>query len=205
MFDGLGGNGAPAKIKLSQLFPPGKDSLIVYNFMFPRHKGDMRDKPETGETARLKREDGPCPSCTGLLDTLDRVAQPLEAAGFNFVVVAKAPLERLVAFARDREWKNLRMLSAADNSFKRDYHSESADGQSIPLMSVFHRGEDGIRHFWSSEMTYEPADAGQDSRQNGTVDLMWNMMDLTPEGRPDFREQFDYHEGRSARPARSAA
>ena len=31
VFDGLGADGAPAKLKLSELFAPGKDSLVIYN------------------------------------------------------------------------------------------------------------------------------------------------------------------------------
>ncbi len=139
VFDGLGADGRPARIKLSELFVPGKDTLIVYNMMFPRHPKDDRPKPETGETAQLERDEGPCPSCTSFLDQLDGAAAHLEAAGFNFVVIAKAPLERLTAFARDRGWKNLRLLSSAGNDFKRDYHAEAEDGSQVPLMAVFHR------------------------------------------------------------------
>src|SRR5882724_4502125 len=35
VFEGLGPDGK-AKIALSELFAPGKDSLIAYSFMFPR-------------------------------------------------------------------------------------------------------------------------------------------------------------------------
>ena len=46
VFDGLGADGWPARIKLSELFVPGKDTLIVYNMMFPRHPKDDRPTPE---------------------------------------------------------------------------------------------------------------------------------------------------------------
>jgi predicted dithiol-disulfide oxidoreductase (DUF899 family) len=63
----------------------------------------------------------------------------------------------------------------------------------MPLMNVFHRGADGIRHFWSSEMLYAPSDPGQDPRHMGTLELLWNMMDFTPEGRPaNWHEQLQY-------------
>jgi predicted dithiol-disulfide oxidoreductase (DUF899 family) len=205
VFDGLGADGQPAKIKLSELFVSGKDTLIVYNMMFPRHPKDDRPKPETGKTARLEREEGPCPSCTSFLDQLDGAAAHLEAAGFNFVVIAKAPLERLTAFARDRGWKNLRLLSSAGNDFKRDYHAEADDGSQVPLMAVFHRGLEGIRHFWSSEMMFEDPDPGQDPRHAGTLEPLWNLMDLTPEGRPrDWHEQIQYDGGGEAKPAKAA-
>jgi len=204
VFDGLGPDGATTKVKLSDLFAPGKHSLIIYNFMFPRYPKDDRPKPEAGETARLKREDSPCPSCTAFLDALDGVPEHLEAAGFNFVVIANAPLDRLIAFAKDRQWRHLRLLSTAGNSFKRDYHAETAEGHQMPMMTVFHRDADGIRHFWSSEMFYAPSDSGQDARHTGTIEPLWNLMDLTPEGRPsDWNEQIQYDGRDDAKPARA--
>jgi predicted dithiol-disulfide oxidoreductase (DUF899 family) len=204
VFDGIDPGGGPARVKLSELFAPGKDTLIVYNFMFPRYPKDERPGPTEGVTAKLKREEGPCPSCTAFLDSLDGVTEHLEAAGFNFVVIAKAPLERLTAFAKDRGWRHLRLLSAAGNSFKRDYHAETPEGFQMPMVTVFHRDSDGIRHFWSSEMLYAPPDPGQDPRHCGTIEPLWNIMDLAPEGRPsDWHEQVSYEresgEGRQTR------
>lgn len=34
VFDGLGPDGKPARIRFSELFAPGRDTLIVYNMMF---------------------------------------------------------------------------------------------------------------------------------------------------------------------------
>ncbi|MBI3924107.1 MAG: DUF899 family protein [Armatimonadetes bacterium] len=48
-----------------------------------------------------------------------------EGLGGNLAVAAKAPIERVAAFARD---KHIRLLSAANNSFKRDYHGDDAAG-----------------------------------------------------------------------------
>jgi predicted dithiol-disulfide oxidoreductase (DUF899 family) len=201
VFDGLGHDGKAAKIKFSDLFVPGKNSLIIYHFMFPRMPQDHRAGPkDEGWAAGLKREDMPCPSCTALIDTFEGLAEHLEEAGYNFVVVAKTPLDRLLGFAKDRGWQRLRMLSAAGNNFKHDYHSETPEGYSLPIITVFHRYPDGIRHFWTSELTYLPPDPGQDSRQNGTIEVLWNMMDYTPEGRAgNWHEQLDYeccHDGK---------
>lgn len=205
VFDGLGAGGRPAKIRFSELFAPGTDTLILYNYMFPRYSGDPRPKPASGPIAKLAKADTPCPSCTTFIDSLDGVAPHVEASGVNMVIVAKTTLERLVGFARERGWRNLRLLSAADNSFKEDYNAQ-ADGQSQPLMSVFVRGPDGIRHFWSSEMMLAPRDGDQDPRHNGTLDLLWNLLDLTPRGRPqDWREGIDDHGPETARPDRVAA
>jgi predicted dithiol-disulfide oxidoreductase (DUF899 family) len=193
VFEGLGPDAKVTKVRLSELFAPGKDCLITYSFMFPRHPTDDRPGPTRGATARLKREEGPCPSCTAFLDALDGAAEHVEAAGFNFVVIAKAPLDRLIACAKDRQWHGLHLLSAAGNNFTRDYHAETSEGFQMPMMTVFHRPADGIRHFWSSEMFYADADPGQDPRHVGTIEPSWNLFDLTPQGRPsDWDEQLQY-------------
>jgi predicted dithiol-disulfide oxidoreductase (DUF899 family) len=193
VFDGIGANGAAVKVKLSELFAPGKDSLVIYNFMFPRMPQDDRPGPSEGPLAVLRREEGPCPSCTAFLDSLDRTANHLEAAGLNFAVIAKAPIDRLAAFARDRGWHNLRLLSAAGNHYKRDYLCQTAEGMQLPLTTVFHRDGGEIRHFWSTEMIFAGGDPGQDPRHNGTLEQLWNIFDLTPEGRPaTWHEQLSY-------------
>ena len=117
VFEGLGPGAKVNKVRLSELFAPGKDCLITYSFMFPRHPSDSRPGPTGGATARLKQEESPCPSCTAFLDALDGAAEHVEAAGFNFVVIAKAPLDRLIAFAKDRRWHRLGLMSAAGNHF----------------------------------------------------------------------------------------
>lgn len=192
VFDGLDAGGKPAKVKLSDLFAPGKDTLILYHMMFPRHPQETRDVATGGGTARLARADQPCPSCTALLDQLDGAVGHLEAAGFNFAVVAKTALENLLTLGRDKGWRNMRLLSSAGNSFKRDYNAEDADGAQLPLMSVFHRDADGIRHFWSSELGFAPPEPGQDPRALGPCEILWNLMDFTPQGRPDWHEQLQY-------------
>ena len=193
VFDALDANGNPAKIRLSELFSPGQDSLVIYNFMFPRQPHDVRPAPTQGAIAQLKLEDTPCPSCTALLDSLDRSAKHLTAAGLNFVVIAKAPIDRIAAYAHERGWHDLRLLSAANNNFKRDYHAESPDGLQLPLVTVFHRDGDQVRHFWSSEMLFTEPDPGQDQRHAGTIEQIWNLFDLTPEGRPNnWHEQVEY-------------
>src|SRR5690242_15504303 len=91
-FEGAGADGQPRPIRLSELFAPGRDSLVVYNFMFPRHPTDQRRGPASGSTARLALHEGPCPSCTALLDQLDGAAEHVEQK-INFAVIAKAPIE----------------------------------------------------------------------------------------------------------------
>src|SRR5215204_6517019 len=91
VFEGLGADGAPTDVKLSELFVPGRDSLVIYSFMFPRDPGDKRPGPAAGETALLPLEEGPCPSCVAFLDQLDGAVMHA-SRWLNFAVVAKAPL-----------------------------------------------------------------------------------------------------------------
>lgn len=192
LFQGAGADGTPTDVRLSELFAPGKDSLVIYSFMFPRDPGDERPGPASGQTALLRLEEGPCPSCVALLDQLDGAA---EHAGqrINLAVVAKAPLRRTLTFAEERGWRRLRLLSSAGNTYNRDYFGENAEGAQRPMLNVFHRAGGAVRHFWGSELFYAPTDAGQDPRHVGTLEPVWNLFDLTPEGRPtDWDEQLGY-------------
>src|SRR5262245_47628264 len=89
----------------------------------------------------------------------------------------------LAAFAAHRGWRNFKLLSAAGNSFKRDYRGEDGDGQQVPILTVFDTGPDGIiRLSWASEPLFMPSDPGQDPRHVGTVEPMWTLLDLTRGG-----------------------
>jgi len=192
VFQGKGADGASADVRLSELFEPGKDSLAIYSFMFPRDPGDETPGPPDGDTARLPLAEGPCPSCTALLDQLDGAAEHARQH-LNFVVVAKAPLARVLTFARERGWRRLRLLSSAGNTYNADYLAQTSDGAQMPMLTVFRRDGDVIRHFWSSELLYAPSDPGEEPRHVGTLEPLWNLLDLTPEGRPaDWHEQFSY-------------
>ena len=192
VFEGQGSDGDPAEVRLSELFAPGRDSLLIYSMMFPRDPGDERVGPAAGETALLPLAEGPCPSCVALLDQLDGAAEHFSQHA-NFAVVAKTPLPRLLTFAEERGWQRLRLVSSAANTYNRDYHGETAEGWQRPMLNVFHRDGDTIRHFWASELLYAPSDPGEDPRHVGPLEPLWNMFDLTPEGRPtDWDEQMRY-------------
>jgi predicted dithiol-disulfide oxidoreductase (DUF899 family) len=192
VFEGADADGAPRHVKLSELFEPSKNSLVIYNFMFPRDPGDTSPGPPIGKSALLPLEEGPCPSCTALLDQLDGAAEHARQH-INFVVVAKTSLSRLLMFAEERGWRRLRLMSSAANTYNRDYHGETTEGFQRPMLNVFHRDPDGIRHFWASELLYAPTDGDQDPRHAGTIEPLWNLFDLTPEGRPsDWYERLSY-------------
>jgi predicted dithiol-disulfide oxidoreductase (DUF899 family) len=192
VFEGAGRDGTPIPVRLSDLFEAGKDSLVIYSFMFPRDPEDLTPGPTTGQTALLPLAEGPCPTCVAMIDQLEGAAEHL-VQRINLAVVAKTSPQRLLTFAAEREWRRLRFLSSATTSFNRDYHAETSDGAQRPMLTVFHRDGDTIRHFWSSELFYAPTDPGQDPRHVGTLEPLWNMFDLTPEGRPDdWAEQLSY-------------
>ena len=66
-------------------------------------------------------------------------------------------------------------------------------GTQRPMLNVFHRDRDAIRHFWGSELFYAPTEPAEDPRHVGTLEPLWNLLDLTPEGRPaDWYEQLSY-------------
>jgi predicted dithiol-disulfide oxidoreductase (DUF899 family) len=192
VFEGAGADDAPTNVRLSELFAPGKDSLVVYSMMFPRDPGDKRPGPGGGQTARLPLTEAPCPSCTALVDQLEGAAEHVSQRA-NLVVIAKAPLARILTFAEERGWRQLLLLSSAGNTYNRDYLAETAEGDQRPMLNVFHRDGGTIRHFWGSELFYAPTDPGQDPRHVGTIEPLWNLFDLTREGRPtDWDEQLRY-------------
>jgi predicted dithiol-disulfide oxidoreductase (DUF899 family) len=123
------------EVKFSELFAPGKDTLVIYSFMFLRWSGDTRPGPAEGETARLPLPETPCPSCTSILDSLDSAAPHL-AHPLNLAVVAKSDPARIRTFARDRGWRHLRLLSSRNNTYNRDYHAETPEGEQRPVLNV---------------------------------------------------------------------
>src|SRR5215510_3432031 len=157
VFQAQGPGGAPAQVRLSELFAPGKDSLVIYSMMFPRAPGDTRPGPAGGQTALLPLAQGPCPSCTAFLDQLDGAAEHA-SQHINLAVAGGAPIERILTFASERGWRHLRLLSSAGTTYNRDYLAETPDGEQQPMLNVFHRDGNTIRHFWGSELFYAPTD-----------------------------------------------
>jgi predicted dithiol-disulfide oxidoreductase (DUF899 family) len=192
LFRGEGPDGDPTDVRLSELFAPGRESLAIYSFMFPRDAEDDSPGPlREIETAKLPLHEGPCPACVALLDQLDGAVEHASQV-MSFAVVAKSPLDRLLTWKRERGWRRLRILSSAGNTYNRDYLAETPAGAQRPMLNVFHRDGGAIRHFWGSELFYAPTDPGEAPRHVGTLEPLWNLFDLTPEGRPDWDEQLTY-------------
>jgi predicted dithiol-disulfide oxidoreductase (DUF899 family) len=156
-------------VKFSELFG-GKDTLILYSFMF----GPNWDKP--------------CPSCTSLMDGFDRAWYSVSQDA-SFAAIAKAPAEKIAAWARERGWSQIPLVSGAQSSFQADYKCQGDnDDRQWPVMLVFKKENGRIFLSWSTEGMSNHVD---------TVWPYWNLLDFTPEGRPDrqtppqkFRSEF---------------
>lgn len=160
----LDDNKTVRRVRLSELFTRDGASLVVYSFMY----GPKMTKA--------------CPSCTSILDSLDRTA-PHATQRVNLAVVAKSPIERIRAHARDRGWRNLRLLSSANNTYNTDYHGENASGSQLPALNVFERRGDKIHHTFCTELLFVKPEPGQDGRHVDLIWPLWNLFDFTPEGR----------------------
>ena len=181
-------DGDDGPLKLSDLFKPGKNTLAIYSFMYGPEK------------------ELPCTGCTHFLDGLEGMVQHITQR-INLAVVAKSPLPRLLALARARGWRTLPLLSTHGNSYDHDYFGDSSglpdavlkqqefkagEEWDMPMLNVFHRRGKVISHFWGSELLYVPPEPGQEYRHNDALDPLWNLLDLTPEGRGDFEPQLSY-------------
>jgi predicted dithiol-disulfide oxidoreductase (DUF899 family) len=157
-------NGEPRKVKFSELFTPGKPSLVIYSMMY--HPDD----------------EFPCPSCNSIVDGLDG-STPHIRDKVNFVVVTKAPIEKTLKWAAGRGWSNVRLLSSYANTYNRDYFGENEKGGQTPILNVFSKQPEGIFHSYATELLFAPSDPGQNMRHVDIIWPVWNVFDYTPEGR----------------------
>ncbi len=159
-------------VNLSELFTATDRSLVIYHLMYG------------------KRQTKPCPMCTLWIDGLNGVAHHV-AQNVDLAIVAAADPAALRAHARRQGWNNLRLLtSPEDSSFKYDLGSEDREGNQDSTISVFIRGADGtLRHFYSAHPRMT-----SDIKERG-IDLLvpiYNLLDLTPQGRGNWYASLDY-------------
>jgi predicted dithiol-disulfide oxidoreductase (DUF899 family) len=190
IFERIGDNGMPEKVAMSKLFGRHR-TLILYSFMY----GPERQAP--------------CPMCTHLLDSINGGARHVGQRA-SLYVVAKSPLARLVAWARERGWNDLRLLCTAGNRYDADYFGDSSK---VPdairkarspnddanwdetMFNVFHLDNGMPRHCWGSELTWVPTEGGAHHRSGDAVNALWGMLDMTPEGRGNFMPKLAYGDG----------
>jgi len=173
---GLDAGDEPIKtVRLSELVT-AKRPLVIYHLMYG------------------KKQTKPCPMCTMWIDGVNGVAQHI-AQNIDFAIVAAADPKSLRDHARDRGWNNLRLLSSGTNTFKFDLGSEEADGGQDSAISVFTKEADNtVRHFYTTHprMSLVIKERGID-----LLTPVWNLMDLTPQGRGEWYASLAY--GTSAR------
>jgi predicted dithiol-disulfide oxidoreductase (DUF899 family) len=106
-----------------------------------------------------------------------------------FAAIAKATPEQIDAFARERGWSQIPLVSGHASPFQADYlcQDENDDMQRPVMLSFVKRG--GKIHLtWATEIMNNHVD---------TVWPYWNLFDFTPQGRPNratppqrFRSEF---------------
>jgi hypothetical protein len=99
----------------------------------------------------------------------------------------KSAPDRIRNFARERGWRHLRLLSSQNNTYNRDYHAETPTGDQIPILNVFVRDGEEIRHFWASELMFAPREEGIEPRHVDSIWPIWNVLDMTRQGRGSDR------------------
>ena len=147
------------RVKFSELFGD-QNTLLIYSFMF----GPSWDKP--------------CPACTSLVDGFDRTWYSVTRSA-AFVAIAKAPAERINAWAKERGWSQMALVSGFHSPYQADYKCQGdSDDMPLPVMHVFTKRDGKIFHFWGTELSGNHVD---------TVWTFWNLLDFTPEGRDDIQ------------------
>jgi predicted dithiol-disulfide oxidoreductase (DUF899 family) len=165
------GDDPVVKVRLSELFTAPDRALVIYQFMYG------------------KNQTRPCPMCTAWIDSFNGIAHHL-AQNVDLAIVAAADLPALRDHARDRGWNRLRLLSAGESSFKYDLGSEDAAGNQDSTLSVITLGADRtLRHFYS---VHPRLDRDIETRGLDEYNAIWNLLDLTPQGRGDWDASLEY-------------
>ncbi|HEY9235107.1 MULTISPECIES: DUF899 family protein [Phenylobacterium] len=152
-----------AELGLIDLFGD-KQTLVTYFWMF----GPQRERP--------------CPMCTNWLGAVNGNAADIKQR-VALKILGRSPVERQLAFAQERGWRDLDFVQTVGDDYARDLGLINPDGSENPALVVFRLDGDEARLFWASEMTREMADPGQDPRDAPDIASLWSMLDLTPEGR----------------------
>jgi len=139
------------------------DTLIAYFWMY----GPERERP--------------CPMCTSFLGAIDIPAADL-VQRVAFAAIGRSPVERQLAFARERGWRNLKFYASVGDDYPRDLRGLAPDGSEWPALDVWVKQDGKVLHFWGAELG-GTSDPGQDPRGAPDPTPLWNLLDLTPGGR----------------------
>jgi predicted dithiol-disulfide oxidoreductase (DUF899 family) len=149
-------------------------SVVLYHFMY--------DPTDTE----------PCGMCSMIVDSFNGIGKHM-AQNVNFAIVGAAPLPKLQAWAKQRAWSNIRVLSSHGTTFNKDMNVErpewAKDSNQIPGVSVFRKDEEGkVRHVYTAYASIDPGSERGLDLLAGT----YNVLDLTPEGRGDWYASNEY-------------
>jgi len=145
-------DGPEGKRSLLDLFD-GHHQLIVYHFMFD----------PTWENG--------CDGCTGFVNELADLSM-LPARDTQFVLISRAPLEKLQAYKARKGWDRP-WYSSFGSDFNYDFQVTTDTGETHGL-SVFFRIDDDIFH------TYSTYNRGTESLTDS-----YRLLDVTPYGRQE--------------------
>jgi len=139
------------------------DTLFTYFWMF----GPERERP--------------CPVCTSFVGSLDIPAPDIEQR-LALAIIGRSPVERQLAVARERGWTHLNFYQTVGEDFARDL-GLVVNGNEGAGVFVWRRDGDAVRLFWAAEGGPETADPGFDPHLAPDPTPLWNILDMTPEGR----------------------
>ena len=145
-------DGPEGKRSLLDLFD-GHHQLIVYHFMFDP-----------------AWENG-CDGCTGFVNALADLSM-LPARDTQFVLISRAPLEKLQAYKARKGWDRP-WYSSFGSDFNYDFQVTTDTGETHGL-SVFFRIDDDVFH------TYSTYNRGTESLTDS-----YRLLDVTPYGRQE--------------------
>jgi predicted dithiol-disulfide oxidoreductase (DUF899 family) len=152
-------DGTEGKRSLLELFD-GRRQLLLYHFMYaPKVEG----WPEAG-----------CPGCTMFADQVGHLAH-FHARDTSFVLVSRAPLERLLAYRERMGW-DLPWYSSEASDFNDDFGLTKPEYETFGLSVFLRAGDDVYRTYFTSQRGVE------------TLGSVWSFLDLTPYGRQETWE-----------------
>jgi len=140
------------------------DTLVTYFWMY----GPERERP--------------CPMCTNFLGSANGNAADIKQR-VAFKILGRSPVGRQYAFADERGWRDLSFVQSVGDDYANDLGLLNDDGTENPALVVYHKDGEKVRLFYRAEMPMQAADPGQDPRTAPDIGAVWNILDLTPEGR----------------------
>ena len=163
------------EVGLADLFG-GHDTLFAYFWMF----GPERERP--------------CPMCTSFVGSLDIPAPDIEQR-IALAIVGRSPVERQLAFARERGWLNLKFYQTVGDDYRPRRARADRRGR--------RRGGDGLAprrrpgpSVLGGRGRTETADPGFDAHLAPDPTPLWNILDMTPGGRgTDWYPKLEYGAG----------